>query len=123
MDTELREVPRFPLPKADEHEPHILGIRDQDSVLEAIPEDERGIFLAMARLGLRPGEARALEVADYHDGWVSVDKAVKGKTVSAPIRGTKSGKAKRLPVDSELADWVERHVDPQERIRRGPLFH
>jgi len=119
---ELREVPVFPLPKADEHEPRLLAISDQDRVLAAISEEERGIFFAMARLGLRPGEARALEVGDYHDGWVSVDKAVKGKTVSAPVRGTKTGKSKRLPVDSELAEWTLRHGDPQDRFRRAPLF-
>jgi hypothetical protein len=43
---ELRAVPEVPLPKVDEHEPRILSIEDQDRILEAIPEERRGIFLS-----------------------------------------------------------------------------
>ncbi len=119
---ELREVPDFPRIRVDERDPRIIGIADQDRVLRAIPDEERGIFLALAHLGLRPGEARALCVRDYHDGWITVDKAVKGKTVSAPIRGTKTGRSKRLPVSQELQNWIERHVEPAARLQRRPLF-
>jgi integrase len=83
---------------------------------------DRGIFLALAQLGLRPGEARALTVGDYHDGWLTIDKAVKGKSVNSPVRGTKTRRSKRLPVSEELADWIARHVDPSGRLRREPLF-
>ena len=114
---DLRAVPRFPLPKADEHEPRLLAISDQDRVLAAISDEDRGIFLALAHLGLRPGEARALTAADYQDGWMHVDKAV-----SSPVRGTKTGKAKRLPVSEELREWVERRLDPADRLRQAPLF-
>ena len=62
---EIREVPEFPWPKFPEHEPRLLTLATQDALLEAIPEAKRGIFLALARMGLRPGEAMALEVADY----------------------------------------------------------
>ena len=119
---ELREVPEFPWPKVDEHQPRILRIEEQDAILEAIPENERGIFLALARLGLRPGEARALEVADFRDGWLTVDKAVKGSAASAPIRGTKTRKGKRLPVGEVVADWIDKNVDPNARLRGDPLF-
>ncbi len=62
-------------------------------------------------------------MTDYHDGWITVDKAMKGKTVSAPERGTKTGRPKRLPVSEELRDWIERHVDQSGRLRRrSPLF-
>jgi integrase len=119
----ISHVPDFPLPKCDEHEPRILSIRDQDAVLEAIPDAERGIFLALAHLGLRPGEARALTVADYHgNGWLTVSKAVKGKCVSSPIGGTKTGKPKRLPVSEPLRDWIERHAAATGRLRSAPLF-
>ena len=76
----------------------------------------------MAHLGIRPGEARALEVADCHDGWLTVDKAVKGKTTSAPVRGTKTGKPKRLPIGEDLAEWIDEHVEPEDRLTRTPLF-
>ena len=61
-------------------------------------------------------------MADYHDGWITVDKAIKGKTVSAPVRGTKTGRPKRLPVSEELQDWIESHVDPAGRLARRPIF-
>ena len=119
---ELPRVPHCPKVKVAEYEPNLISIRDQDLVLAQIPEADRGIFLALAHLGLRPGEARALEVGDYHDGWITVDKAVKGKVVSSPVRGTKSGKPKRLPVSEEVQTWIERHVDRTGRLQRAPLF-
>ncbi len=119
---EIREVPEFPWPKVDEHRPRVLSIEEQDAILTAIAEEERGIFLALAHLGLRPGEARALEVADYHNGWLTVDKAVKGSHGSAPIRGTKTGNVKHLPVGGPLAAWIDRHVNLRDRLARKPLF-
>ncbi len=125
---EIREVPEFPRIKVAEREPRIIAISDQDRVLGAIPEEDRGIFFAMAHLGIRPGEARALLVSDYHRNsigdraWLTVDKAFKGKTVSAPVRGTKTGRSKRLPVGTELEEWIERHVDAAGRLHRHLLF-
>ena len=119
---EIPKAPRVPPVRVEEHEPRILSITDQDRILAHIPEIERGIFLALAHLGLRPGEARALQVADYRDGWLHVDKAAKSKSASAEIRGTKTGKPKRLPVSEELADWIARHVDPTGRFTAALLF-
>jgi len=124
---ELREelpgrMPRFPWPKVDDYEPRVLSVADQDAILDAIPEARRGIFLAMAHLGLRPGEARALDVADVRDGWVTIDKAVKGCSGRSEIRGTKTGKGRRLPVGEDLLAWIERHVKPAGRLTRAPLF-
>ena len=95
---------------------------DQDRVLAVIPEPDRGIFLAMAHMGLRPGEARALTVADCYDGWLKIDKAIKGKAVSSPVRGTKTGKPKSLPMPEVLQEWIERNVNPAGRLSRQPLF-
>ena len=119
---EIRDVPEFPSVKVDEHEPRIIGVADQDRVLAVIPEPDRGIFLAMAHMGLRPGESRALTVADCYDGWLKIDKAIKGKAVSAPVRGTKTGKPKSLPMPEVLQEWIERNVDPTGRLSRQPLF-
>jgi len=119
---ELRDVPRAPTIKVPEHEPRIIGFSDQQRVLDAIPEDDRGIFIALAYLGLRPGEARAVTVADYHDGWITIDKAAKTKNATAPIGPTKSGKGKRLPVPEPLVEWIEKHVDPAGRLRSALLF-
>ena len=47
---------------------------------------------------------------------------MKGTASDSPIRGTKTGKAKRLPVGEDLAEWIEDHVDPSQRLIRSPLF-
>jgi integrase len=73
-------------------------------------------------MGLRPGEAVALDVADYHDGWLTVSKARKGDRLDAPIRSTKTGKVKRLPVAPVLQEWIEAHVAREGRLRAEPLF-
>ena len=119
---EIPKAPRAPSVRVDEHEPRILAISDQDAVLACIPEVERGIFLALAHLGLRPGEARALVVSDYQDGWLHVSKAFKGKSVSSPIRGTKTGKTKRLPASEGVKAWIAAHVEPADRLQQRPLF-
>ena len=42
--------------------------------------------------------------------------------MASPIRGTKTGKQKRLPVGEELADWIAQHVDPAGRLTQSFLF-
>ncbi len=39
-----------------------------------------------------------------------------------PIRGTKTGKPKRLPVGELLGAWLDRWVDPADRLTRAPVF-
>ncbi len=54
-------------------------------------------------------EARALRVGDYDP---------KQRTVS--LRWSKTGELPTLPVDWEVADWIEQHVDLGQPFR--PLF-
>jgi len=109
---ELASVPPFPWPRVQEHAPTILSPQTQARVLEEIPESRRGIFLALALLGLRPSEATRLRAADYtvgEPGWLTITR-------------TKNGEAKRLPVPAELADWIARHVPVDARLSQAPLF-
>ena len=120
---DLAELPRqWPWPKVPEPTPRVLTAASQEAVLEAIPTRDRGIFLAMGLMGIRPGEAVALDLADYAQGWIVVARARKGARLGAPVRGTKSGKVKRLPVPSELVEWIETHVPAEARLQREPLF-
>ena len=64
----------------------------------------------------------ALQVSDYQDGWLHVFKAVKGRRIDDPVRGTKTGKGKRLPAPEILQAWIERHVPKERRLEGGPLF-
>jgi len=47
---------------------------------------------------------------------------MKGKSASSPIRGTKTGKPKRLPAGEVVADWIEQHTPRAQRLRGAPLF-
>jgi integrase len=121
---EIRRIPRFPWPKVPEHSPQILPPDAVDAVLREIPEERRGPFFAMADMGLRPGEVRALDVAhfDFGDGWLTVSKAVKGARLDSPIRETKTGAVRRVPASDRLIRWIGHHVDPRGRLTQTPLF-
>jgi len=112
LSGEIGVVPPFPWPRYAEYAPRLLSVEAQGRVLEAVPLPRRGIFLALALLGLRPSEAIRLRVADYQPGdpgWLTVRK-------------TKNGEAKRLPVPDALAEWIAAHVPREARLEGAPLF-
>jgi integrase len=117
----IREIPTFPMPPQDEHEPDTLSVEEQARVLLAIPETERGAFLAMGTMGLRPGEVRALDARHVRlaEGVLIVSKAAKGTAPDAPIRGTKNRKVRHLPISSSLRAWLEKHLPGDSE---APLF-
>ena len=123
---EIETIPRFDYPKVPTYKPRIITMSAQTAILEAIPDNGRGIFL-IAALGVRPAEARALDVSDYDCGWLTVDKSFAGPLLSSPIRkGDKRSDFKRLPLfgsagPSEAMKWIERCAI-QKRIGKAPLF-
>lgn len=122
---EIHRSPVFPTIKVADHAPVIISPATQRAVLGEIPEDRRGAFIGQVDLGLRPGEIRALNVGDYRDGWLMIAAAMKGPSSKAPRRGTKEGNVRRLPVregSPDLAAWIERWVDPADRLQAEPLF-
>jgi integrase len=121
-DRRVRMPVKWPWPPKTETAPTLITAETQDAILVAIPEADRGLFLAMALLGIRPGEAVALDVGDYRDGWLTISKARKGERLTSPIRGTKTGRVKRLPVPEELRAWIESHHDRESLLAGGPLF-
>lgn len=52
------------------HATELLSEAQREAIFAEIPEPKRGIFLAMGYLGLRHGEARALNTEDYQEGWL-----------------------------------------------------
>ena len=92
-------------------------------MLDAIPEPARGVYLAMALLGLRPSEALALHPAQLRgDGTMSIDRARADRTLGTDAPRTKTRRARTLPVPDELAQWIEEHVSRHQRLDGGPLF-
>ena len=87
---ELSAVPDFPSIKVPEHAPKLLSCEQQNAVLAKIPEQHRGIFLALADLMLRPNEARALRPEVYKvvknrteqdpAAWMTIKRAADGET-------------------------------------------
>lgn len=120
---EIERIPRFPQLRVAEHEPRIMAQAAQEAVLAAIPERDRGLYLALVDLALRPNEARALSYADFElaDGvpWVVIRRAVKGQHRTDDVRGTKTGRVRRLPATDRLWAWVQAHG---ERSAGGALF-
>jgi integrase len=109
---EITVCPPIPWPRVREHSPTLLSASAQAQVLAAIPEPARGIYLALALLGLRPSEAIRARAADYapgDPGWLTVPRA-------------KNGESKRLPVPADLAAWLEANVPREARLAAAPLF-
>jgi integrase len=118
----IPSVPAIPWPRYDEHVPAIVRPEIQDRILAAIPEPARGVFLAMALLGLRHSEAWALDGRDYRDGRLWVRKARKGRTLTSPLRAPKNRRPRVLPVPVEIAEWIARNVPAERLLVGGVLF-
>jgi len=122
---DLERVPAFPTIPQDEYRPTVVTTEAQFRILDAIPWDRRGAFLA-CRLGIRPGEVRALDLGDFDGEKILVSKAVKGPNAHAPVRGTKSRTIRPVYPDAPLLEWLRWRGDPVapgERIQgRMPLF-
>jgi integrase len=118
----IPDVPAIPWPRYDEHVPEIVRPEVQDRILDAVPEAARGVFLAMALLGLRHSEAWALEARDYRDGRLWVRKARKGRRLDSPLRAPKNRQPRVLPVPAELAEWIARNVPAERPLKGGVLF-
>src|SRR5262249_26720149 len=65
-------------------------------------------FLA-CRLGVRPGEVRAMNMDAFIDGeqpWLVVAHAMKGGYSYAPRRGAKERRVRRIPLDAVAVEWI-----------------
>ena len=123
---EMRAAPPFPSVEVPEHMPNVLPKAVADSILDAIPEPERGPYLLASRMGLRPGEVRALDVADVdrtRDPWrLRVTKAVQGPKSDDPIGPTKNKQWRVLPIHPDVREWLDANIDWTGRLVRAPLF-
>ena len=116
----LFRSPKFPRVPWDQKPPQILTPEGQRAVLDAIPWEDRGIFLA-CRHTLRPGEARAVDLGDYRETNLYVHAAVKGQSSSSEIRGAKERNWRVVGADEELQAWIEWRISrasKPERLRQ-----
>ncbi len=111
---DLRHVPEPPeLPARRKGKVPVPNEATLERYIAAIPEDRRGLFLARSYNGLRPSEARRLNVGDYD---------FERNQIRIRSSKTRAG-VRTLEADWELADWMRRHVSPEARLDRSrPLF-
>lgn len=122
---EIDRVPKMPRIKVPEHIPKIMPQAAQEAVLAAIPEAERGVYLLLVDLALRPNEARAMAPADFERDeaglpWVTVRRAKKGPKATDPVGPTKTGTVRRIPATERVMAWVEQHGGAAQPLE--PLF-
>jgi len=110
---DLHAVPEIPTVTVTPPDPRLLTAAQQRAVLDAIPEARRGIFLALAHHGLRPGEAARLDVVDY-------DFAA--GVIQLRPRKAKTRQARAIPCSPELRAWIVAHAKPAGRLQGAALF-
>lgn len=113
---DILRVPGFPTVPVTMKAVRWIGEDWQVKILEKIPAEDRPIFLIMARLGLRPGEARALDWADidWERQTITVNKTFSGRHVRPR---TKNNREKVLPLPEDVASILR----PSRGIS-GPVF-
>jgi integrase len=119
----IDRVPAFPAMRVPDHSPTILSGTTQRAILDRIPFERRGAFLAACH-GVRPGEIRALDTGDLQERedvpGLRIRRAIKGPNSTAPIGDTKTGEAAWIPIDEELAEWLRwRLGERREAVSRG----
>ena len=119
----IDRLPAFPTVKVRDHQPTILSRETQDQILEEIPWERRGAFLAAAH-GCRPGEIRAMDVGDFQarEGvpGLSVSRAIKGPNSNAPTGGTKTGDAHWIPIAEDLEEWILWRLEERAKAAANP---
>lgn len=125
---EIERVPAFPTIKVTRRERPTHTIEQQGRVLAAMADlvgeaDSRfGLMLLATELALRPNEARALAIASIEENEILIRHAVKGESSRSPIRGTKSGVERRLPMPPLFREWAAKHLTPEVRMARMLAF-
>ena len=126
---EIPSEPPFPPIRKKGYEPTIISHDAQTAVLEQIPWDRRGAFLAAA-CGARPGEVRAFNLSDVVQDetgtWLRVHSACQGQNAHEPADVTKGREPGWCPVSEELLDWLVWRLDQvslEDRVKGEiPLF-
>lgn len=115
-------MPKVAWPKKPPGNPATIGPVTQRAILDAIPEEKRGVFLRMALLCIRPSEAVEMTSRQVRgDGWITIDVS-RADRVQSGTKSVKNEEPKTLPIPDELVDWLERWVPRDRRVAGEPLF-
>jgi hypothetical protein len=120
---EIPRVPDFPEIESPAPLTRVLTLEQRRKVLDAIPWERRGAFLAASWPLMRPREIRASHIDDYDPEReaLAVYRAMKGPRLDAPIRETKNRDTSWREVwEEELRSWIEwrlAQATPEARLR------
>jgi integrase len=117
---DIPETP--PLPSRElklvEYQPKVPEADVVARVLSEIPEEKRGIFLVRCRMGLRPTEARRLNVVDLARG---KESDLVDAHIAIPPKSSKKKRGRRLQLHPKVAAWLVKHGE-LNRFGAEPLF-
>lgn len=120
---QIPAVPKIAWPKKPRSNPATIGPATQRAILDAVPEEKRGVFLAMALLCIRPSEAVEMTSRQLRgDGWITIDVSRADRGLYSGTKGVKNEEPKTLPIPDKLADWIERWVPRERRVAGERLF-
>jgi len=105
-------VPDFPNIDAQRHVPKTLPLERVGALLQAIPWDRRGLFLAIAFESLRFSEAVAHTLEDWDGVEVHWHRGRQGKLIGSRVsHGKTRANVRREPWNPELKKWLEWRVE------------
>ena len=110
----LDRVPTLPPIDVPQYQPKVPEKTDLGRILAAIPVELRGVWYARSLAGLRPSEARRLDVGDYD--------FAKGELTIPPGK-SKTKKGRNLPIAGVvpvLHEWLVAHR--MDAHKAAPLF-
>lgn len=109
----IQKAPRIPTAEfeVEEYAPTIPDAATVAKILAEIPLELRGIFLARSYMGLRPSEARRLDVADLRD---------EGRAVQVLARKSKKRRTRLLALPAPVLEWIATHR--AQAFPAEPLF-
>jgi hypothetical protein len=113
---QLAAVPKIAWPKKPRSNPATIGPATQRAILVVIPEETRGVLLAMALLCPRPRAPVEMTSRQLRgDGWITIDVSRADRGLFSGTKSVKNEEPRTLPLPDELAEWIERWV-PRERL-------
>lgn len=115
-DEDIKRVPPFPRLPTDKNPIQYITLEQQLTLIEAIPERDRPIFMFMMEYGLRIGEGRAIQKDCIVDGKVIIKRAFSDNI----LKDTKTGLVREYELTEyaqEILDSLDKHLSPFVFVR------
>jgi len=100
----IDKLPIFPVVPEDQPDWKWVDVDIQSTILLAIPERDRFLFLFLALHGCRPSEARALKVKDldFSQKSIAIRRTFSGRSSNILMEHTKTKKMRLIPSNPEM---------------------